>query len=74
MLLLSIISRCTVKLRSDVFFLFLSKKTDREITNRESTIAGKVTVYCVSQGEMTTPCRRNNQAKKNLFLPNANSG
>ena len=63
MLLLSIIPRCTVKLRSDVsFFLFLSKKTDREITNQ-----GKATVYCVSQGEMTTPCRRNNQEKKSIF-------
>ena len=79
MLLLSIIPRCTVKLRSDVFFfllffLFLSKETDSEITNRESMIAGKVTVYCASQGEMTTPCRRNNQAKKIYFLSNANSG
>ena len=80
MLLLSIIPRCTVKLRSDVFFffllffLFLSKETDSEITNRESMIAGKVTVYCASQGEMTTPCRRNNQAKKIYFLSYANSG
>ena len=74
MLLLSIIPRCTVKLRSDFFFLSLSKKTDREITNREGMIAGKVTVYCASQGEMTTPCRRNNQAKKIYFLSNANSG
>ena len=57
-----------------LFFLFLSKETDSEITNRESMIAGKVTVYCVSKGEMTTPCRRNNQAKKIYFLSNANSG
>ena len=74
MLLLSIIPRCTVKLRSDVFFLFLCKKTDWEVTNREGMIAGKVTVYCASKREMTTPCRRNNREKKIYFLPNANSG